>query len=191
MAFTFSIPSGWKVVNTPTQVMLSSPDEKAALVLQAEKTTEDLPGYTRKKAGQIQGSQFVGDDYLNIPGLASVHQIYRVDQQQGGAISLRLSAIRKGELVYAFSAVAGSSDFPRFDSEFKRTAQSFAQLSDPAFLRRRPREVKLIEANGRQTLQEIFSSAGVAKDLWPSVAILNGMHLSARPPQGQLVKVVR
>jgi len=81
MGFSFAIPNGWKVVNTPTQVMLSSADEKAALVLQAEETTEDLSAYTRKKAGQIQGSQFVAEDYLSVPGLASVHQIYRVDQQ--------------------------------------------------------------------------------------------------------------
>jgi len=87
--------------------------------------------------------------------------------------------------------VAGSSDFPRFNPEFKRSAQSFAQLRDPAFLQRRPREVRLIEANGRQTLQEIFSSAGVVKDLWNSVAILNGMDLATKPPQGQLIKVVR
>lgn len=191
MGFSFEIPSGWKVVNTPSQVMLSSADEKAALVLQAEETTEDLSAYTRKKAGQIQGSQFVAEDYLSVPGLASVHQIYRVDQQQGGAISLRLSAIRKGNQVYTFSAVAGSSDFPRFNPEFKRSAQSFAQLRDPAYLSRRPREVRLIEANGRQTIQEIFSSAGVVKDLWTSVAILNGMDLGTKPPQGQLIKVVR
>lgn len=191
MGFSFEIPSGWKVVNTPSQVMLSSADEKAALVLQAEETTEDLSAYTRKKAGQIQGSQFVAEDYLSVPGLASVHQIYRVDQQQGGAISLRLSAIRKGNQVYTFSAVAGSSDFPRFNPEFKRSAQSFAQLRDPAYLSRRPREMRLIEANGRQTLQEIFSSAGVVKDLWTSVAILNGMDLGTKPPQGQLIKVVR
>lgn len=191
MAFSFAVPSGWKVVNTPSQVMLSSPDEKAALVLQAEKTTEDLPGYARKKAGQIQGSQYVSDDRLNVPGLASVHQIYRVNQQQGGTINLRLSAIRKGDQVYTFAAVAGSSDFPRFNDELKRTAQSFSQLRDPAFLNRRPRELKLIEANGRQTLQEIFSSNGMNKETWPSIAILNGTELGAKPPQGRLVKVVR
>jgi len=191
MAFSFVIPDGWKVVNTPTQVLLSSPDEKAALVLQAEKTAEDLPAYAREKAAQIKGSQFVSDDNLNIPGLASVHQVYRVDQQQGGPLSLRLSAIRKGDLVYTFSAVSSSSDFPRFNPEFRRSAQSFAQLGDPAFLQRRPRKVRLVEANGQQTLPEIFSSSGVAKDVWPSVAILNGLELGAKPPQGRLIKVVR
>ena len=191
MAFSFAIPEGWKVVNTPTQVMLSSPDEKAALVLQAEKTTETLPGYVKKRAGQIEGSRFISDDNLKVPGLNSVHQIYRVDQQEGGAISLRLSAIRIGDMVYTFSAVAGASDFPRHNQALRRSAQSFAPLRDQAFLNRRPRLLKLTEANGRQTLQEIFSAAGMAKDIWPSVAILNGLELGAKPAQGQLIKVVR
>lgn len=191
MAFTFAIPNGWKVVNTPTQVMLSSPDEKAALVLQAEKTSDALPGYVRKKAGQIQGSRFISDDNLKIPGLNSFHQIYRVDQQQGKPINVRLSAIRKGDMVYTFSAVAGSSDFSRFNQDLRRSALSFAALRDPAFLNRRPRLLKLTEANGRQTLQEIFSEAGMNKEIWPSAAILNGMELGSKPPQGQLIKVVR
>jgi predicted Zn-dependent protease len=191
MAFTFVVPSGWKTVNTPSQVMLTSPDEKAALVLQAEKTAEDLPAYARKKADQIQGSQFISEDNLKVPGLSSVHQIYRVDQQQGGTINLRLSAIRKGELVYMFSAVAASSDFPRFNETFRRAAQSFAPLRDPAFLNRRPRQLRLVEANGRQTLQEIFAGAGMSKDIWPSVAILNGTELGATPAQGAPVKIVR
>jgi predicted Zn-dependent protease len=191
MTFTFGIPSGWKVANTPSQVMMSSPDQKAALVLQAEKTAEDLAAYTRKKAGQIQGAQFVGDDNLKVPGLASVHQVYRVDQQQGAPIGLRLSAIRKGDLVYTFSAVAALTDFPRFNDEFKRSAQSFAPLRDPAFLNRRPHQIRLVEANGGQTLQEIFSSNGMNKEIWTTAAILNGLEVGAKPPRGQLVKVIR
>jgi predicted Zn-dependent protease len=191
MAFSFAIPNGWKVVNTPTQVMLSSPDEKAALVLQAEKTADGLPGYVRKKAGQIQGSRFVADDNLNVPGLNSFHQIYRVDQQQGGPLNLRLSAIRKGDMVYTFSAVAGASDFSRFNQALRRSAQSFAPLRDTAYLNRRPSLLKLTEANGRQTLQEMFVEAGMKKEIWPSVAILNGMELGSKPAQGQLIKVIR
>jgi predicted Zn-dependent protease len=191
MTFSFNIPSGWKVVNTPSQVMMSSPDEKAALVLQAEKTGEELAAYATKKAGQIQGAKFVGDDNLKVPGLASVHQVYQVDQQQGGTVALRLSAIRKGDLVYTLSAVAALSDFPRFNDEFKRTTQSFAPLRDPAFLNRRPRQLRLVEASGRQTLQEIFQSSGMNKDIWPTAAILNGLDIGTKPPQGQMVKVIR
>ncbi|MBN2409751.1 MAG: M48 family metalloprotease [Candidatus Aminicenantes bacterium] len=191
MAFAFTIPNGWHVVNTPSQVMMSSPDEKAALVLQAEKTAEDLQAYARKKASRIEGSQFVGEDNIKVPGLTSVHQIYRVNQQQGGTINLRLSAIRKADLVYTFTALAGASDFRRFDQEFKRAAQSFGNLTNPAYLRRKPTQIKLLRANGRQTLQEMFSGTGVKKDIWPTLAILNGMELGDRPPQGKTIKAIR
>ena len=191
MAFAFSIPRGWNVVNTPSQVMMSSPDEKAALILQAEKTAEDLPTYARRKASQIEGSQFVGEDNLRVSGLASVHQIYRVNQQQGGTINLRLSAIRKGDFVYNFTALAGASDFRRFDQEFRRAAQSFGHLTNPAYLRRKPSQIRLFKSDGQKTLQEIFSGAGAKKELWPTLAILNGMELAARPPQGKTVKIVR
>jgi hypothetical protein len=29
------------------------------------------------------------------------------------------------------------------------------------------------------------------KDIWPTAAILNGLDIGAKPPQGQMVKVIR
>jgi predicted Zn-dependent protease len=191
LAFSFVIPSGWKVVNTPAQVIISSPDEKAALLLQAEKTEAELPSYAEKRAADITGSQFVRADQIQVPGLASYHPLYRVSQQDSGALSLRLSVIRKGAYIYTFSALASESDFSGYESTFRQTAQSFTNLTDPALLGRKPSQIKLVEASGRQALQDIFSVAGVKKDVWPALAILNGMELGARPPQGKMVKIVR
>jgi len=109
----------------------------------------------------------------------------------GSALSLRLSVPRKGAYIYTFTALASESDFPGYESTFRQTAQSFTRLTDPAFLRRKPSQIKLVEASGRQALQEIFSGAGVKKDIWPDLAILNGTELGARPPQGKMVKIVR
>jgi predicted Zn-dependent protease len=191
MAFSFLVPAGWKVLNTPAQVVVSSADEKAALILQAEKTEAELLPYAEKKSAEIKGSQFVRDDPIQVPGLTSYHPLYRVDQQDGSVLSLRLSVIRKGAYVYTFSALASESDFPGFEAAFRRTAQSFSPLKDPSFLKRKASQVRLLEAPGQQTLQTIFSAAGVKKDLWPTLAILNGMELEAKPPRGKIVKIVR
>jgi predicted Zn-dependent protease len=191
LAFFFIIPQGWKLINTPAQVVISSADEKAALLLQAEKTEAELLPYAEKKSAEIKGSQFVRADQIHVPGLASYHPLYRIAQQDGSVLSLRLSMIRKGAYVYSFSALASESDFPDFEATFRETAQSFARLTDPAFLKRKPAQIGMLEAPGQQTLQEIFSGAGVRKDLWPTLAILNEMELGARPPRGKIVKVVR
>ncbi len=190
LAFAFAVPSGWKVVNTPSQVIVSSPDEKAALLLQAEKASGELAPYAEKKAAGINGTQFLRNDELQVPGLVSHHRLYRIDQEQGADLGLRLSVIKKGDYLYTFSALAAESDFSRFDGPFRTTVGSFAKLSDPSYLRRRPARIRLVQANGRQTLQEILAGAGVKKEIWPTLAVSNGMELQDRPPQGKTVKVV-
>ncbi len=190
LAFSFAVPGGWKVMNTPAQVAITSPDEKAVLLLQAEKSSAELASYAEKRAANIEGSQFVRDDQINVPGLNSYHTLYRIKRQDGEALSLRLSVIRKGAYVYTFSALAAESDFAAVEATFRRSTQSFAKLTDPAFLRRKPSQIRLIEANGRQTLQQILAAKGVKDDLWPTLAILNGMELEARPAQGKTIKIV-
>ncbi len=192
LAFSFAVPGGWKVVNTPAQVVISSPDEKAALLLQAEKTADELASYANKNVANIKGAQHLRDDQIHVPGLASYHPLYRIDQQDGGALlSLRLSLIRKDDYVYSFAALAADSDFAGFDATLKSTVQSFAKLTDRTRLERKPSRIRLVEADGLLTLEQIFANAGVKKDLWPTLAILNGMELGARPPHRKMVKIVR
>jgi predicted Zn-dependent protease len=190
MTFMFSIPNGWAVQNTPAQVVLVSKDEKAALLLQAEKNSDSLPDYARKKAASIEGGRLLGEDRLSISGFTSYHQLYDIPQQSGDSLRLRLSLIRKGQFVYSFSAFSASQNFSRYDSEFRQTAQSFAELRDQKYLRRQPLRLRLVQADGQQTLQDIFGRAGMKKESWPSFAIMNGMELGAAPPAGRLVKII-
>jgi hypothetical protein len=83
----------------------------------------------------------VRDDQIRVPGLASYHALYRVSQQDGGALNLRLSVIRKGAYIYTFSALASESDFAGFEAPFRQTARSFTGLTNPAFLGRKPSQI--------------------------------------------------
>jgi predicted Zn-dependent protease len=190
LTFTFTVPEGWTVRNSPAQVLILSKDEEAALLLQAEKSADSLPDYARKKAESIKGGRLVGEDRLSVAELSSFHQLYDVPQQTGQPLRLRLSFIRKGSYVYTFSALSSAQDFSRYDSEFRRSTQSFAQLRDQKFLSRQPARLRLVEANGRQTLQEIFAGAGMKKGSWRSFAIMNGMDIATSPPAGRLIKII-
>jgi predicted Zn-dependent protease len=190
MAFSFSVPSGWTLNNTPSQVVMISKDENAAMILQAEKTQEKLPDYAKKKAAEIEGGQLVSEDHLTVRGLSSYHQLYNISQENAETLRMRLSLIRKGAFVYSFSALAPASGFNSYDPDFRRSTQSFAEVRDTPALRRNPLRVRIIEANGRQSLQEILAGTGLKKDMWPVVAVLNGMQLGTKPPSGQLVKII-
>ncbi|MBN2206778.1 MAG: M48 family metalloprotease [Candidatus Aminicenantes bacterium] len=194
MAFTFSFPAGWKLQNTAAQVVLTSPQEDCAFWLQAEKSAEDLSAYARKKLAGIEGGTLLQDQSFKINGLASYHQTIDVTgqgQQQTEATRARLSYIRKADFIYTCGAAAALSTFSRRDPEFSRIVKSFETLRDRTKLDRRPKRLKIMKGDGRRTLEAIFQAEGVAKDLWPTLAVMNALPLNQTPAAGRPVKVVR
>lgn len=191
MRFSFTFPEEWNVQNTPARVMLASKDGRAAVVLQAEKSAENLKDYAHNKASQIEGGRFLNESSFKINGLASYHQTYDVTQQDKDDLRIRLSFIKKNEFIYTFVSLSTKNDFNKFDGSFQSIVASFQELRDTKYLNRKPMRIRLVKANGRESLQSMFQKAGMAEDLWPNFAIMNGMELDAVPKNGQNIKIVR
>lgn len=191
MRFFFTFPEDWNVQNTPSQVTLATKDGGAGVILQAEKTSENLKDYANKIAAKIENREYIDDRSYKINGLASYHQVYDITQQQSGDIRTRLSYIKKNGFIYTFLALSAQNDFNKYDRQFQSIVESFRELRAAKYLNRKPQRIRLVKANGRQNLQTIFQKAGMAKDLWPRFAIMNGMGLDATPRSGQMIKIVR
>ena len=57
-------------------VQLTSANEEAAVVLQAEKSSESLASFAKKKAAELDGGRFVNEQPGSIHGLNCLHQIF-------------------------------------------------------------------------------------------------------------------
>lgn len=191
LRFSFSFPRDWKVQNTPSQIVLISKDEKAAVILQIEKTSESLQDYAQKKASALEGRQFISEHSLTVNGMDSFQQLYELTQQSGENLKIRMSFIRKDSWIYTFSALSKSSDFSSYDFQFGTLVGSFNELRDSRYLNRQPKRIRLIKATGRDSLEKIFQTAGMDKDLYTKFAIMNGMSLSETPERNQLIKIVK
>lgn len=194
MTFTFKFPAGWKLQNTAAQVVLTSAQQDCAFWLQAEKSAEDLSAYAQKRLAEIENGRLLKDQSFRINGLASYHQMIDVagqGQQQQEATRARLSYIRKDDYIFTCGAASSQSNFSRRDPEFSQIVKSFETLRDRTKIDRRPKRLKIMKADGRRTLEAIFQAEGVAKDLWPSLAVMNAIPLNQTPAAGRLVKVVR
>jgi len=191
LRFEFAIPSGWKFVNTPAMVQMAPADGNAVLVLQAEKSAERLQDYARKKAGEFQNSQLVDERSQSINGLSSYEQSYTVLQEDQSLVRLRRSFIRKEDMIYAFSALSPDQRFSSYQVNFQSTVGSFRNLTNPAYLNRRPKRLALVRADGGAALQEVFRKQGLAQNLWPHFAVMNGMEPASVPTKGKLIKVLR
>ena len=191
LRFQCALPEGWKVQNTPTTVTLASPDEDAAVVLSAERTSQDLEAYAKTKAGALEGGTFLDGRSSLVHGLSCLHRTYDVAQPKKENLRVRYSFIRKGDSIFAFAALATASGFGRRDAEFRGVVDSFQELRDPARLNRQPRRIRIVSADGARTLRTFFEEAGMAKDLWPRFAVMNGLAADAVPARGRPVKIVR
>ena len=191
LRFLVVLPQGWNVQNTPTQLTVVSTDEKAALVLQAEKNAASLSSYAQQKAAAIEGRTLLDERSGTIHGLASLQQVFDVVQQNEPAVRLQNSFIRKGDIIYTLTALSAASDFGRFEGAFDQAVASFRELTDRAYIDRAPKRVRLVPADVSRTLEAYFQSAGMDKKSWPQFAIMNGFKLDAVPPQGRLLKLVR
>jgi predicted Zn-dependent protease len=191
MAFYFRQPADWVLENTPKQVVMTAKDGKAALVLQAETSELDLEEYARAKARELGQAEMLEENRRSVNSFSSRHAWYKVSQENKEPLLVRLTCIRKGGMIYSFSALSAFANFNNYRDVFENSIHSFQGLTDSRYLNRKPRRLNLIHAGGSQTLQGIFSSANVDREMWKQLGVFNALRLEAIPESGQLIKLVK
>jgi len=191
MGFSFSIPQGWTVQNSPANVTLVSKDGNAAVVLLVEQSKNRIRDYAKKKASSFEGHILQSERSQTINGMTSYLQSLDVPQQEGENLRVILSCIKKGEYIYSFASLSTVSNFSSYDYTFGTVVGSFRELTDKTYLNRQPARISVIKANGKQTLQALFQKAGMNKDLWQKFAIMNGIQLNQRPEPGRAIKILK
>ena len=191
LAFYFQQPADWALENTPKQVVMTAKDGKAALVLQAEASELDLDEYAVTKAKELGQAEMLEENRRSISSFRSRHAWYKVPQEGKEPLLVRLTCIRKGGMIYSFSALSAYGDFNTYRDVFENSIHSFQELNDPRYLNRKPSRLTLVHAGGNQTLQGIFSSASVDRKMWKQLGVFNALGLEAVPESGQLIKLVK
>lgn len=191
LRFAFTIPGGWKVQNLPAQVIMISPKEDAGIILQAEQSTQDPVAYAAGKAKDYEGASLRGEQKRNISGLAAYQQIWDGAQEDGTKLRLHVTYIRYASHIYTFMGLSRVQEYDAYALAFGATASSFRRLTDRRYIDRKPTRIRMITADGRQTLQAIFQREGLPKELWPRFAIINAGELDQVPERGRTVKVIR
>ncbi len=191
MAFQFSIPAGWVVQNTPMQVVIGEKEGRAALLLQAETTGQDLDPYLQAKAQGLGQAQLLKTASHAVGRFQARHAWYQVPQEQSEPLAVRLTCIRKDALVYSFIALSAYSTASTFHPVLNNSVDSFQSVSDPKILRRGPERLSLVRPDGRQTLQLLLTKSGVDRSHWKQLSVFNSIGLDAVPEAGKLIKLLK
>jgi predicted Zn-dependent protease len=192
MSFAFAVPQGWVVQNTPRQVIMAPKDEKAAVVLSAEKTDKDPAAYLQEQMASLKDVQVreVSRQNRMINGLRAASGVYLISSQnQQEATAYDVDCIRKDAMIYTFLSMATKSDYRAYQGQFARTTQSFQRLTDPKRLNVQARRLSVRRAGAAQTLKDFLAGASVPADKWPTIAFLNGLKLEDKIEKGRLIKI--
>lgn len=190
LGFSFHVPQGWEMQNTPRQLLFASKDGKAALVVTAESSTETLDGYIKAKVKEWENAQYLTHQSYSIRGFQTLAAQYHVPQGDGQPIKMQFTCIRKNDSIITFAALSEKPVFANYYDTFDTCWNSFEPLTDRRYLNRAPQHVVLVRADGLRTLQEILSANG-AKGKFNELAILNALQLGDVPPAGRRIKVVK
>ena len=128
--------------------------------------------------------------------LVADQEVAQDNQQQAAAtekqyIRMQTYFIRYNDLMYQFTGMSMKENFATYSPQFIRTMTNFRQLTDPSKLNRLPERIQIVTADTNSSLQGLLEKAGMPKDRFKELAILNGMQLETQVARGTLFKVVR
>jgi predicted Zn-dependent protease len=161
------------------------------LVLTAEASELDLDEYAAAKAKELGQAEMIEENRRSVNSFQSRHAWYKVPQENKDPLLVRLTCIRKGGMIYSFSALSVYGDFNTYRDIFENSIQSFKGLNDPRYLNRKPSRLTLVRADGNQTLQGIFSSASVDRKMWKQLGVFNSITLQSVPDSRQWIKIIQ
>ena len=199
LQFAFNFPNGWTVQNTPQQVVVAPKDEKAAVILTAEKTDKEISAYHKEQLQRFSDAQVseIRTGGRRINGLTAFRGSYyvspkpaegqKVDEAKTNAVDVE--CIRKDDHVFTFISLTSKGDYPNYEGAVDRTVQSFQRLTDPKALGVQPSKLRIRPVPRAETFREFLQENTVSDKRWKTLSFLNAIGLDAPLTQGQLVKI--
>ncbi len=183
----FRVPAQWTFAREGQQVQMSLPQQAGMVLFAYTKGTIDQQA--RTFLAGVNGQLLQASDQTR-DGLQVRRMLSAVSDGQK-QVRIVSHFFQKGELVFAFHGLTSEADFPKQMTALEQPAESFAVLKDPAKLNRQPQRLVVRRIGVKTTLEELLRSEKVAASLWPRIAWMNELVLSAPLQAGQRVKLVK
>ncbi len=188
LKFSFAIPSGWTVNNTPAQVQMVAPKEDAALLfsLVSGTTAREVAGkFVSEASASVQRNEAT-----TINGMAAQRLLSRVVTEQD-TMAVLSHFIQKGSDVYIFHGLSSPSGYAAYANAFTGSAGQFKSLTDAKRINVTPKYLKVNTSKTATNLSALLSTQGVSREELETYAIMNGMKLNDSVPAGALIKFVK
>jgi predicted Zn-dependent protease len=187
MQFQFPIPADWRVINSPSTVLMGSPDKKAVIQLTLGK--EDSPALEAEKFAGGDGVSVVNRRNTTVHGFSAVVLETRIDTQDG-ALGVLSYFIEKDDYIFVFHGYALAEVYASYTQSFVSVMNGFEQVRDRAVLEKKPNRLRVRQATTSGSLGTVLRQMGMGDDMLEELAVVNGMKVSDPVQSGDWIKTV-
>jgi len=190
LRFRFTVPEGFQLFNSPTQVRAIGPDGAAIIFDSAQRPSDGPVSYYVTNVW-ARGARLGGLETIYINGLEAATATARVNTNSG-ARDVRLLAIRKDlQTIFQFAFLTKPGQTERWSTPFRRTSHSFRLLSESEAAAIRPLRIRLHRVRSGDTAaglaRRMAGREGFSLDRF---LVINGLTEDARLRPGQTVKII-
>jgi predicted Zn-dependent protease len=193
LKFKFQFPSGWKLENSPLQVVMIPTDQKAIIIfgMSPQRTLESAVDSTIARHGlTLQGSKRITVNGL--PAIMTQSKQPVQDQSTGATSSNMILSyfISYNNIIYLFHGITTEADFNSYARLFDSSMASFSVLTEASKLNVKPKRVNVVKVQRAGTLSDAFAYYRVPQTQYNELALLNDLELTDQVPTGKLIKII-
>jgi len=188
MEFQFPVPSGWNLINQPSQVVMVSPEEKGVSIFRIDGEAETA----RESVQNFLSNNEIETDSQGSTQSSGRYDAYEADftvQQESQTLGVHLYAVEYQGTVYTFLSYSAESDFSEYLPIFKDTATNFDRLTDQSILNIDPVTIRVTRTSGEEVFSRLLPDDLPMDIDEEEVAILNQVNLGDVIPAGTLIKI--
>jgi predicted Zn-dependent protease len=187
LKFSFPVPQGWQIENTPQQVNMAPSSGDAVIIFSLEQASS--LGEAAEALVSRYGLSVKSSQRNTINGLNSI-RILATQASQGQEVYVVVHLIDYNNTIYDFIAATTAQRLSAYEPVADKVAQGFARLTDPARINVEPKRINIVEVQSRASLNQTLASFGITSDKMEEHAVLNGMELADVVSAGMLIKII-
>lgn len=182
------VPAGWSLEREGHNLQIKHPDNKA-LSLFSIREDSQISQVVRAFLTNTGARQHADQGIVNndIPGRLILSSI-----STGRDRTVIISYFyQKGQDVFAFHGVTRETHYDSLKEVLRYPASGFATITEPDKLNRQPQRITIHSVDKATSLTSFLQSKNIDKELWETIAWLNGKRLPEVLPPGTKLKVIR
>ncbi len=190
LEFRYPVPSGWRVINQASQVIMLESNQQAVMTLRI--TTEGSAGEAAQAFAQQQGLQILDSGRTESNGYPAAYVYAAAQTQQGANLRMLAYFIEFGGEVYYFLGYTSAQLFSRYEDNFLRSMQGFDRVTDRDILTREPSRIDIGTVRNADDFRSFVDAGDLPMDMdAEEMAILNQLTLGTRVQAGTELKLAQ